>query len=142
MTNIFSIEVTGDETAPLIYGRAAVMADPVLVQTMREGFEGAFRVSQLQVPFRYGGLKGSGRITGPTRSGANWEMKISYGNTAVVYAYYQHEGQRRDGTHRIRNYHNGKKGQYVFDPVNAMAVLLTPILVARVEALFGKGTVS
>lgn len=138
---IFDLTMTGHNEFERVLASAAVMADPVLVRTMREGFEAAFRVSQVQVPFRFGTLKASGRINGPSKNGPNWEVELVYGNTAVAYALYQHEGIRRDGSHRIRHYHNGKKGHFVTDPVNAVIPMLTPALMARVDELFSKGVI-
>ena len=136
MAQLFEVKFTGIAEAETLYARAGAQAGPVLGRTLRELGEGMMRVSQVQVPFRFGPLKASGRVTGPTVKGNDIQVELSYGNTAVAYALYQHEGQRADGTHKIRNYHYGKKKHYLSDPVNAGVGLLGPLLARRVEELF------
>lgn len=42
-----------------------------------------------------------------------------------VYAAYQHEGVRADGTHVVKNYQKGRKGKYLEDPIkNNLSQLL------------------
>jgi hypothetical protein len=134
------VTVTGHDDLIRLMVLAGQSAAPILGQTLKEGADDMMRESQEQVPFRHGQLRESGRVSGPVTLGADLVVFLSYGNTAVAYALYQHEGQRKDGTHQIRNYHNGKKGHYLTDPVNDAAPTLGPAIALKLEELIRRST--
>jgi|SRR5665213_792435 len=70
-------------------------------------------LSQIEVPHDMGTLQNSGS-TIPATDQDNPVAVVGY-NT--VYAAYQHEGQRIDGSHVIRHYQDGRKGKYLEDPI-------------------------
>ena len=62
-----------------------------------------------------GQLKGSRDVSQPTANDP--ECRITYGDTATAYAAYQHRGERRDGTHKVRRYSvPGKQKHYLIEP--------------------------
>jgi hypothetical protein len=136
---VASVTVTGHDDLIRLMVLAGQSTTPILGQALKEGGDDMMRESQEQVPFRDGPLKNSGRVTGPAMLGPDVVVMLSYGNTAVAYALYQHEGKRQDGTRRIRQYHNGKKGHYLSDPVNDMAPTLGPSIALRLEELLRRG---
>lgn len=66
-------------------------------------------LARLEVPFAEGDLNRSG-TTGNDEEGA-------YTAFNIIYAAYQHEGVRRDGTHKIGFHGNGRKGKYLEEPL-------------------------
>jgi hypothetical protein len=133
------VVVTGHEDLTRLMVLAGQATTPILGRALKEGGDDMMRESQEQVPFRHGPLKNSGRVSGPAMVGPDVVVMLSYGNTAVAYALYQHEGKRQDGTHQIRNYHGGKKGKYLSDPVQDAAPTLGPSIALRLEELLRRG---
>jgi hypothetical protein len=69
--------------------------------------------SQKEVPLDKGTLQNSGHAEHSPE-----ESIVAYGGNAAPYAVFQHEGIRRDGTHRVINYtHAGRKKKYLEDPI-------------------------
>ena len=69
--------------------------------------------SQNEVPLDQGELMRSGQ----TEHFPNYSQ-VSYGGMSVDYAIYQHEGQRRDGSHVVRNHTvKGRKTKFLEDPI-------------------------
>jgi hypothetical protein len=136
MAEAFEVKVTGHEDLVRLMVEAGAHATDILGRAIKESADDIFRESQEQVPFRHGPLRASGRITGPTISGSDVIVMLSYGNSAVQYAEYQHAGVRADGTHRIRNYHNGKKDHYLSDPVNDAIPTMGASIAMRIEEMF------
>lgn len=136
---VASVTVTGHDDLIRLMVLAGQSAAPILARALKEGADDMMRESQEQVPFRHGPLKNSGRVTGPAMVGPDVVVMLSYGNTSVAYALYQHEGHRQDGTRQIRNYHNGKKGKYLSDPVQDAAPALAPSIALRLEELLRRG---
>lgn len=134
------VVITGHEDLIRLMVLAGQSTQPILGQALKEGADDMMRESQEQVPLRHGPLKNSARVTGPAMLGADVVVMLSYGNTAVAYALYQHEGKRRDGSRPIRNYHGGKKGKYLSDPVQDKAPTLGPSIALRLEELLRRGT--
>lgn len=133
--DIIDIKVVGHDDLIRLMILAGAQAGPVLGRALKEAGDDIFRESQEQVPFRHGQLRASGRVTGPVMDGGNVAVLLSYGNTAVQYATYQHEGARADGTHRIRHHSNGKKDHYLSDPVNDAIPTLAASIATRIEEL-------
>lgn len=129
------VKVVGHEDLINLMIRAGESTGEVLGRALKEEGDDIFRETQEQVPFQFGSLRASGRVTGPIVSANDVILMLSYGNTAVQYALYQHEGARADGTHQIQNYHNGKKGQYLSDPVNDRIPTMGAAIAMRIEEM-------
>lgn len=88
-------------------------ADAIIVEASQEALEEMadtlLVLSRYEVPHDEGILSGSGHV-----GDEDGEVYVAY-NTE--YAAYQHEGIRRDGTHKIRHYQKGRKGKYLEDPL-------------------------
>lgn len=69
------------------------------------------RLSQLEVPHDTGNLQNSGAV----EDGESPVEKIVGYNT--VYAAYQHEGVRADGSHVVTHWQDGRKKKYLEDPI-------------------------
>lgn len=69
------------------------------------------RLSQFEVPHDTGNLQNSGHV----EDGESDAEKIVGYNT--VYAAFQHEGMRADGTHVVTNWQDGRKKKYLEDPI-------------------------
>lgn len=67
------------------------------------------RLSQFEVPHDTGLLQNSGHVE------ADGDGQIVGYNK--VYAAYQHEGRRSDGSYVITNYQKGRKGKFLEDPI-------------------------
>lgn len=136
MGDLFAeIKVVGHDDLINLMIRAGASTANVLGRALKEEGDDVFRETQEQVPFRHGMLKASGRVTGPIISADDVVVMLSYGNTAVQYATYQHEGARADGSHRIQNYHNGKKDHYLTDPVNDAIPTMGASIAMRIEEM-------
>ncbi len=61
-----------------------------------------------QTPDEIGDLKGSRKIEEPKITNKEISIKAGYDSE---YAAYQHEGERKDGTHKVRNYTTTKVPQ-------------------------------
>lgn len=69
------------------------------------------RLSQIEVPHDTGNLQNSGAV----ENGSSEDEKIVGYNT--VYAAFQHEGVRADGSHVITHWQDGRKKKYLEDPI-------------------------
>lgn len=144
---IAEVTTVGHDDLIRLMVMAGAEATPLMARMLREAAENIMRESQEEVPLRFGPLKASGRVSGPFREGDNIMVSLSYGNTAVQYAMYQHEGQRADGSHQVRNYGtssrggksggNGKKKQYLSDPVEAAIPSMAPIMAMKIQEILG-----
>lgn len=123
------VQVTGQESLVRLLIQAGPQGDEVLSQALYEEGQLAFRQSQKEVPVRWGNLKGSGRLHPPALMGGMVEVKITYGSTAVDYAVYVHEQQKK--------YNRGRKWKYLYDPVQARVSGLDQRLSKRVARILG-----
>jgi len=72
-------------------------------------------LSTYEVPLDTGQMQSTGhKFPEHNQVIAEQEVNVAY-NTE--YAAYQHEGIRKDGTHRITNYQGGRKGKFLEDPL-------------------------
>lgn len=134
---IAEVTTVGHDDLIRLMVMAGAEATPLMARMLREAADDIMRESKEQVPLRFGPLKNSGRVAGPFREGDNVMVSLSYGNTAVQYAMYQHEGHRADGSHQIHTYHKGKKGHYLEDPVNAAIPTMAPIMAMKLQEILG-----
>lgn len=104
---------------------------PLLGRALYEEGQLAFRQSQVQVPFRYGVLKGSGRIFPPEIHGDHVDVSLGYGGAASAYALYTHN-------HDL-HFKNGKKSHYLSDPVASRVPGMDARLLKRIEAVVKRG---
>jgi hypothetical protein len=130
-----TIELVGLDDLIRILAKAGAYAVPLLTYALTEEAHNGFRLSQVEVPFRFGILKGSGRVNGPRMEGGNIVVDISYGGAAGAYAYIMHRGTMHG---RAINYRNGKKANYLSDPVRAMVPGMSNRLAAKVEEMFNE----
>ena len=84
-------------------------------------------ISNYEVPFDKGRLSGSG---GTDMEG---DKAIAYYNTE--YAAVMHEGMRRDGTHVVRKYRNGRKSKYLEDPIKMNLAKFQEVALNQFRAL-------
>jgi hypothetical protein len=72
------------------------------------------RLSQMEVPIDVGSLQNSGVVIDATDLEAP-EATVGYNK---VYAAYQHEGHRQDGSYQVTHYTNPRsKSKYLEDPI-------------------------
>lgn len=130
----YQIELVGIDT--LIRTLAVGKSNTVLAltQALQEEANLAFRMSQLEVPYRYGILKGSGRVSTPKVSGGQVVVDISYGGAARAYAYIMHRGIMHG---KPINYRGGKKSHYLSDPVQRAAAGSSDRIEKRIARILG-----
>lgn len=63
-------------------------------------------------PKNFGTLRESQAVGVPEVSDSEVVVRFGYGGKAEKYAYYQHEGQRADGSHVVRNYTEPGTGKH------------------------------
>jgi hypothetical protein len=144
---IGSVEIVGHDELVALMVRAGATAQPMLARVLKEEADLIMRNSQEEVPLRFGALKNSARVQNPVFAGGEVSVTLSYGSSAVAYAMYQHAGQREDGSHVVRNYGmsapggnaagNGKKKQYLSDPVEAAIPGMDARLAMKLEEILG-----
>ncbi|ASR83910.1 hypothetical protein SEA_SHROOMS_29 [Arthrobacter phage Shrooms] len=127
MADLFdsTVTLTGAAALTRILEAAGVNAPAVLGDVLYREGQLAFRQTQKEVPVKWGNLKNSGRLHPPAQSGADVEVLITYGSTAVDYAAAVHE--------KNKNYKNGRKWKYVHDPVAARAEGMESRIVRRIQ---------
>lgn len=130
----YQIELVGIDTLirTLAVGKANTAL--ALLTALQEEANLAFRQSQREVPYRYGILKGSGRVSSPAMSGGRVVVEISYGGAARAYAYIMHRGILHG---KPINYRGGKKAQYLSDPVNRAAAGSAARIEKRIARILG-----
>lgn len=79
-------------------------------QTVEAVANEVLRLSQFEVPHDTGNLQNSGSVS----QASPVEFIVGY-NT--VYAAFQHEGVRADGTHVVTHWQDGRKKKYLEDPI-------------------------
>lgn len=135
---IAEVTTVGHDDLIRLMVMAGAQATPLMGRMLREAGDDMMRESQHLVPLRAGPLKNSGRVAGPYREGDNIMVSLSYGNTAVQYAMYQHEGHRADGSHQVSHYHTAGTGpNYLSDPVNAAVPKMAPIMAMKLQEILG-----
>jgi hypothetical protein len=132
---IGSIEVVGHDELVALLTRAGATAQPTLGRVLKEEADLIMRDSQEEAPFRFGGLKASARVQNPVFTAGEVTVQLSYGSSAVAYAMYLHRGMREDGTHVIQNFGNGKKKDYLSDPVEAHIPGLDARIAMKIEEI-------
>jgi hypothetical protein len=88
------------------------------------------RLSEREVPLDKSPLSQSGQIEPDPEGG----QIVGYNK---VYAAYQHEGMRADGTHIIRHHKNNRKGKYLEDPIKNNLNVFSNILQSTLVSVFG-----
>lgn len=122
-----SVELSGTDT---LLRKLAIGGPPVARALARAIYEEAnevFRESQMQVPYRTGALAGSGMVNLPAiDASGNILVEIFYGGAAAPYALWVHED-------RDRNYRNGRKAKYLYDPMMRRVGIMGKNVMSRVE---------
>ena len=106
-----TIKITGLDKLNNLLREGAVEAIKATGGALYREATAMFRVSQEQVPIKYGILKASGQVTLPTYSEHSVEVDIGYGGAASDYALVVHEN--------LEAHHPHGKAKYLEDPVNA-----------------------
>lgn len=133
---IAEVTTVGHDDLIRLMVMAGAEAAPLMGRMLRESGDEIMRDSQHMVPLRFGPLKASGRVAGPAREGDNIMVTLTYGNTAVKYALYQHEGRRADGTHIVRNYHTEGTGpNYLSGPVEKAIPTIAPMIALKLQEI-------
>lgn len=83
--------------------------DGIAMQSAKDMADTLLILSRYEVPHDTGQLQ----ITGHTEADVDGYLTI-YNS---VYAAFQHEGKRADGTHIIKFHQKGRKGKYLEDPL-------------------------
>lgn len=108
---------------------AGAEAAPALARGVYEEGQLAFRTSQKRVPYRWGILKGSGRLFEPVVQGGGVEVTLGYGGAARKYAAAVHEINK--------NYKNGKTYKYLSSAVEERIPGMEDRLAARISNILG-----
>jgi hypothetical protein len=119
----FSIDNT--EIVKKLDELARKSSQEMAIEYLAQAKDEILRLSGFEVPHDTGQLQASG---GAERIREGW--KIFYN---MVYAAYQHEGVRADGTRKIQNYQKGRKGKYLEDPVNKNAANILNIIIKEID---------
>lgn len=98
-----------DDNLQVVYSKIGGGIDGISMQAAKDMADTLLILSRYEVPHDEGTLQSSGH-TEPDVDG--W---LTVYNT--VYAAFQHEGRRKDGSHIIRHYQKGRKGKYLEDPL-------------------------
>jgi hypothetical protein len=125
-----SIELIGLDTLTSALARWGVQAPAAMKQVMNEEANIIFRKSQIRAPFRFGVLRGSGRVESGITS-----IEISYGGAARAYAYIMHEGIINGRPIHYRTPGTGK--HYLAIPVAEAMVDMPARLTSRLEMILG-----
>lgn len=129
----FYIQLVGDEAMIKALTLAGAQAPVVMTAALVEEANLAFRRSQAMVPFRFGILKTSGRVSQPVTVFNETFVDISYGGAASAYAYIMHKGIMNG---KPINYHTaGTHEHYLSDAVEEIIPGLEGRLLARIEGM-------
>jgi hypothetical protein len=128
-----TITLIGADQLIRILAKYGAQVVPALSASLMDEANEAFRLSQMQVPFRHGVLKASGRVTPPQVTAGHFiSVELSYGGAARAYAYVTHEGVING---KKINFRNGKKSHYLSDPIQAVSIGLPMRLERRIQAI-------
>lgn len=107
--------------------------DGVAMQAAKDMADTLLILSRYEVPHDEGMLQASGH-TAPDKDG--W---LTVYNS--VYAAFQHEGRRKDGTHIIRHHQKGRKGKYLFDPLTQNTARWNEIAAKKMAQFIASGKI-
>lgn len=124
---VADIELVGSDKLIELLIRVGAEGTPALARALYEEGQLAFRTSQKRVPYRWGILKGSGRLFEPTVQGDSIEVVLGYGGSARKYALAVHELNK--------NYKNGKQYKYLSSAVEERQPQMDARLAARIERI-------
>jgi hypothetical protein len=129
----FYITIVGNDTLIKAMALAGAKAPALLTAALVEEANLAFRRSQAMVPFRFGILKGSGRVAPPITILDETFVEISYGGAASAYAYIMHKGIMND---KPITYHTpGTHDHYLSDAVEETIPGMEGRIMARIEGM-------
>lgn len=127
MATVSSIELIGSDKLIDLLIRVGAQGTPALARGIYEEGQLAFRTSQKRVPYRFGILKGSGRLFEPVVQGDQVDVTLGYGGAARKYAGPVHE--------IAKNYRNGKTHKYLSSAVEERQPQMDARLAARIERI-------
>jgi hypothetical protein len=105
--------------------------DGVAMQAAHDMADTLLILSRAEVPHDEGMLQ----ISGHTEQEKDGWLTV-YNS---VYAAFQHEGRRKDGSHVIRHYQKGRKGKYLEDPLMRNTAQWNNIAAKKMAAFLAKG---
>lgn len=137
----FEVNVSGIREATSKFAKARVATPQVAALALKEEADLIFRITQVQVPVRFGILKGSGGVSQPSIAGTKIQVTISYGGAASAYAYVMERGYNftRSGRRVELHYNGGKKAHYLEDPVAAAIPFMARRLAMRMQEMINSG---
>lgn len=124
------VTLAGNDELKRLLKKGGTSAIPALAASLTAVAQIMMYESQVQVPFRTGALKASGRVFEPNITGTTVTVDLGYGGDASDYAFFVHENSSL-------TFQNGKKAKYLADPVGAGAGALTGILMSRLQKALG-----
>lgn len=122
-----SIELVGTDKLVNLLIRVGADLTPTLARAIYEEGQLAFRTSQKRVPYRFGILKGSGRLFEPVVQGDDIDVTLGYGGAARKYAMAVHEIDK--------NYRSGKTHKYLSSAVEERVPQMNARLTARINRI-------
>lgn len=128
----YNVELIGSGKLIHMLLQAGVGATPALARGLYEEGQLAFRESQKRVPYRFGVLKGSGRLFEPEVNGDDITVTLGYGGSARKYAAAVHE--------LAKNYKNGKQRFYLLNAVETRIPGFDGRIAKRIERIIGEAS--
>lgn len=128
----YTADLVNEEALIRMLISVGAKAAPALARGLYEEGQLAFRVSQQRVPYRWGILKGSGRLAEPEMNGTSVEVKLSYGGSAEKYAMAVHEISK--------NYRGGKQSKYLLSAVEDRVPGFDARLAHRIQRIIGESS--
>ncbi|WIC89048.1 hypothetical protein SEA_OTTAWA_105 [Arthrobacter phage Ottawa] len=128
----YSVELVGSGKLVHMLIQAGAEATPALARALYEEGQLAFRTSQKRVPYRFGILKGSGRVFPPEVQAGDVNVTLGYGGNARKYAAAVHEINK--------NYRNGKSYKYLLTAVEERVAGFDSRIAKRIERIIGESS--
>lgn len=128
----YDVQLVGTEALVKLLIAAGAEATPALARALYEEGQLAFRTSQKRVPYRFGILKGSGRVFPPEVNGDDVDVTLGYGGAARKYAIHVHEINK--------NYRNGKTYKYLSSAVEERQAGMEARVAKRIDRIMGENS--
>ena len=128
----YDVELIGSGKLINLLIQTGAEATPALARAIYEEGQLAFRGSQKKVPYRFGILKGSGRVFPPDVNGEDVEVVLGYGGDARKYAAAVHDINK--------NYRNGKTYKYLLNAVEERVPGYEGRISKRIERIIGEAS--
>lgn len=113
--NQVDVELIGNDNLRDALGRFMGQTPRALSAVLYAEANNMMREAKEQIPFRTGVAKSSGRVMPPIVMGNTVTVELGFGGAASAYVEVLHENSRR------ASFRNGKKAQFLKDPVEALS---------------------